>query len=339
MSYLTRMMRVNFINQIGIPFANFIMEHANDNQKFNAGFDDIFKINKPTEDVLKYFKDHFGFRFEELKFIVDPNVVNKIIRTTFKKLITQIAKLMHAYRCDYVVISGRPCSFKEIEILFNEIHPVQPNRLINLNNYWIGKWYPFSDNNGYVKDPKTIVATGALIGFMATKFFKLNKFKIDPTNLILKLNSTANYVGKIKDNVINEIYLKKEPRKNQTEKFKVFAIPHFIGIKNINSPNYPSRNLFQIQYNEKYIQTISKNNQANSFQNAINRFNSKLPYTITITREFDVDKEYIKIDDVIDADGESQSQILFDLKLITLADENGYWFDTAEFTLSINSKN
>jgi hypothetical protein len=28
-----------------------------------------------------------------------------------------------------------------------------------------------------VKDPKTIVATGALIGFMATKFYKLNKFK------------------------------------------------------------------------------------------------------------------------------------------------------------------
>jgi hypothetical protein len=30
---------------------------------------------------------------------------------------------------------------------------------------------------------------------------------------------------------------------------------------------------------------------------------------------------------------------IIDLKLITLADENGYWFDTAEFTLSINSKN
>jgi hypothetical protein len=338
MSYLTRMMRVNFINQIGIPFAHYVMNYANGNETFEASFKDIFQKNQPTTDVLKYFNDHFGFKIEELKFTVDPTIVNRIIRTTFSKLITQIAKLMHAYRCDYVIISGRPCSFKEIERLFNEIHPVQPNRFINLNTYWIGKWYPFSDDNGYVKDPKTIVATGALIGFMATRFFKLNKFKIKPNNLILKLNSTANYLGKIKDNVMNDLYLKNHPEKNQIGKFKIYEIPHYIGIKNINSSNYPARNIFQIQYNDKYIQSLSQNNQANSFQNAINRFNSKLPYEITVSREFDVDKEKVTIDDVVDANGDSQASKLFDLKLITLSDENGYWFDTAEFTLTINSK-
>jgi hypothetical protein len=339
MSYLSRMMRVNFINQIGIPFAHFVMDHANGTESFEASFNDVFKKNKPTNDVLRYFNDHFGFKLEDLQFVVDPSVINRIIRTTFSKLITQIAKLMHAYRCDYVIISGRPCSFKEIETLFNEIHPVQPNRFINLNTYWIGKWYPFSDNNGYVKDPKTIVATGALIGFMATKFFKLNKFKINPQNLILKLNSTANYVGKIKDNVINEIYLKTKPDKFQSDKFKVYSIPHYIGIKNINSPNYPARNIFQIQYNEKYIQSLTTGKDPNSYQNAINRFNSKLPYQITVTREFDVDKEKLTIDEIVDADGDSQSSSLFVMKLITLSDENGYWFDTAEFTLTINSKN
>jgi hypothetical protein len=173
---------------------------------------------------------------------------------------------------------------------------------------------------------------------MATRFFKLNKFKIKPNNLILKLNSTANYLGKIKDNVMNDLYLKNHPEKNQIGKFKIYEIPHYIGIKNINSSNYPARNIFQIQYNDKYIQSLSQNNQANSFQNAINRFNSKLPYEITVSREFDVDKEKVTIDDVVDANGDSQASKLFDLKLITLSDENGYWFDTAEFTLTINSK-
>ena len=148
--------------------------------------------------------NHFGFRFEELTWNLNPDKVNRIIHATFSKLISQVAKLMHLYRCDCVIISGRPCSFKDIERLFIEIQPVQPNRFINLNNYWIGKWYPFSDNNGYVQDPKTIVATGALIGLMGTKFFKLNKLKINPELLKSRLISTANYLGTIKENVLNE---------------------------------------------------------------------------------------------------------------------------------------
>jgi len=343
MGFLTRMMRVNFLNQIGVPIAHKFMEIANQNERKIVTYDEIFPDQKPSKDLLDHFHNHFGFRFEELTWNLNPDKVNRIIHATFSKLISQVAKLMHLYRCDYVIISGRPCSFKEIERLFIEIQPVQPNRFINLNNYWIGKWYPFSDNNGYVQDPKTIVATGALIGLMGTKFFKLNKLKINPELLKSRLISTANYLGTIKENVVNESFI--SPKINKAS-IQVYSLPHRIGIKHINSTNYPSRYLFQIEYNENYLSTVArsksitkKESEADAFQNVINEKNAELPYRITLYREFDVDKEKIEIEEVINESGDNPSPSLFTIKTITLPNDNGYWFDTAEFTLSINSKN
>jgi len=342
MGYLTRMMRVNFLNQIGVPIALKYLSIANQSQREILTFDDLFTEQRPSKDLLDHFSEHFGFRFESLKWNLNPDKVNRIISITFSKLISQVAKLMHLYSCDYVIISGRPCSFKEIERMFIEIQPVQPNRFINLNNYWIGKWYPFSDNNGYVKDPKTIVATGALIGLMGTKFFKLNKLKINSENLIKHLVSTANYIGSIKDNVIQDSIM--TPSSNKV-KFKVYSLPQRIGIKSVDSANYPARYLFQIDFNEDYISTIAKSRansrkerESDAYQNVINEINSELPFQISLIREFDINKEKLEIEEITNEKGDDPSSNIFGIKTITLPNENGYWFDTAEFILSINSR-
>ena len=343
MSYMTRLMRVNFLNQIGIPLVLKYMSIANDSISKPSTFNDIFEDNMPSKDILDFFFQHFGFRFEDITWNLNPDKVNEIIRSTFSSIIKQVAKLMHLYRCDFIIISGRPCTFKSIEKLFLEIHPVQPNRFINMNNYWIGKWFPFSDNNGYIKDPKTIVATGALIGLMGTRFFKLNKFKINSTGLKQKLQSTANYIGQIKDNQIQSVFI--SPLINNAE-FEAFSLPYKIGVKNLDSANYPSRYIYQVQYNLKHIESMAKShplnnpeNFANKVQDIINDNNALLPYTFKISREFDLDNEKLTIEEIIGSNGEACSNSLFSLKLITLSNENGYWFDTAEFTLAINPRN
>ncbi|MEY4141541.1 MAG: hypothetical protein RL110_912 [Bacteroidota bacterium] len=342
MSYMTQLMRINFLNQIGIPLVLKFMDIANETEQKTYTYAEIFDNIAPSKDILDFFYQHFGFRFEELEWNLNPRKVNEIIRSTFSSLIKQVAKLMHLYRCDFIVISGRPCNFKSIEQLFLEIHPVQPNRFINLNNYWIGKWFPFSDNNGYIQDPKTIVSTGALIGLMGTRFFKLNRFKINSSGLKERLKSTANYLGPIKENQITDIFLK--PQDSEAN-FSVYGLPFKIGMKHIASTHYPSRYIYQIQYNMSYIETMAKGqtmhnqgNLANKIQDIINQNNALLPFKFKISREFDLNKEKLTIEEVIDSSGESRNCSLFVMKLITLPSENGYWFDTAEFTLSINSR-
>jgi hypothetical protein len=123
-----------------------------------------------------------------------------------------------------------------------------------------------------------------------------------------------------------------------------FSIPYKIGMKNLNSTNYPSRYIFQLEYNQKQIEALARSrtlnnpeNFANKVQDIINELNSLIPFTVKIGREIDLDKEKLTIEDVIDATGDSKASNLFNLKLITLPNENGYLFDTAEFTLSINN--
>jgi hypothetical protein len=342
MSYMTQMMRVNFINQIGIPIALRYMGIANSKENIEVGFNEIFKKKTPNKDLLDFFFNHFGFRFEDLRWRLNPNKVNSIITQTFSKLIKQVAKLMHLYNCDFVIISGRPTQFKALENLFLEIHPVQPNRFVNMNNYWIGKWYPFSDNNGFIKDPKTIVSTGALIGLMGSKFFQLNKFKINSDYLKVNLKSTAYYVGQIKENIIKDTSL--TPVNNSTD-VRVSSLPFHLGMKFNSSTNYPARNLYQIQYNETFVRSLARSrikdrtglSLADVYQNIINETNARLPFNFKLTREFTTDKEKIDIEEVTDVNGDELSNNMFILKLITLPKENGYWFDTAEFTLTINN--
>ena len=84
-------------------------------------------------------------------------------------------------------------------------HPIQPNRLINMNKYWVGRWYPYADNNGFIKDPKTIVTVGSLIALMGGKLNKLDKFKIDTELLKNKLNSNANYIGFVEKSRMTQV--------------------------------------------------------------------------------------------------------------------------------------
>jgi hypothetical protein len=177
---------------------------------------------------------------------------------------------------------------------------------------------------------------------MGTRFFKLNKFKIDASSLKQNLKSTANYLGQIKENQIDPIFFGPN---QEIAKFITSAIPYKIGMKNLNSTHYPSRYIYQIQYNMDFIENLAKGqirgdngNLANKIQDIVNQQNALIPYTFNVSREFNTNKEKLTIEEVTDKDGNTCSSSLFILKLITLPNENGYWFDTAEFTLSINSR-
>ena len=250
---------------------------------------------------------------------------------------------MHKYSCDLVILSGRPCSLIALEELFLKYHPVSPNRIINLNKYWIGRWYPFADNNGFVHDPKTIVSVGSLIALMGGSLFKLDKFRINTTHLKTKLISTADYIGALKDNSIkdNEVFL--SPDKNEAS-FQVYNLPFLIGFKNVNSENYPSRCIYSFQFNnEKITENFSNRTgkQQININDAVEDFKSKLrgklPFKVTVSRDLEKDKESLTIVEILDKDKNEITKTTMDLSLQSLPDQIGYWLDTGEFILNINN--
>jgi hypothetical protein len=237
-----------------------------------------------------------------------------------------------------VVLSGKPCSLNSLEDIFLKYLTISPNNLVNLNSYWIGKWFPYSDNRGFVEDPKTMVSVGAIIALMSGKLNKISDLKVNTEIIKQKLVSTADYIVKNNQN-IKEVIL--TPKKNE-HTVTVQALPYQFGYAKYVSKNYPVSDLYSISINNTEINKSIKTrfpNRENSFyeeQNNIekNSIFKNLPLKITLTREIDDSKEELKIESIEDAEGNDKSNKFFKLNYQTLDNENGYWLDTCEFILN-----
>jgi hypothetical protein len=301
-------------------------------------FEQIIGKEFKNKELIVYFEKHFGFNFLELKWNINSRKINAITNSVFDSMVKQLCLVLNQYQCDYIVLSGKPCSLNSLEEIFLKYLTVSPNNLINLNTYWIGKWFPFSDNRGFVEDPKTMVSVGAIIALMAGKLKKINDLKIDTEIIKQKLISTADYIVKSNFNT-KEIIL--TPSKNENS-ILVHSLPFQFGYAKYISKNYPVSDLYSISLDNKEISKTIKTrfpNRENAFYEEQiniekNKIHQNLPLKITLSREIDDSKEQLKIESVEDVEGNDKSNKYFKLNYQTLDDENGYWLDTCEFILN-----
>jgi hypothetical protein len=341
--YKGKLMRVSFMNQIAIPIALRYLDQANRQGSNRMTYEELFPQAKPSVELLRYFEAHFGFKFEELVWDISSEKVNEVIQHVFSKLIRQVSSIIGLYGTDLVILSGRPCAFEAIERLFLRYHPVSPNRLFNLNRHWIGRWYPFSDDNGYVQDPKTIVSVGCLISLMAGSYYKLGSFRLNTLKLKTKLISTADYIGPIKEGFIEEVTL--SPTRSEGS-IVVHHLPFQIGFKSLDAALYPVRNLYTLTFNDERIREAlgrrtAESGSSDQIRDAVEKFKldvrKALPLRVLLTREIDTDKEVVKLQELTDVEGKELSKSYFNLSLHSLADQDGYWLDSGEFTLNTRS--
>lgn len=336
--YVAKMMRKAFINQVAIPIALHYLKKANTNENSTLTFEQIINKEFKNKELVVYFERHFGFNFLEIKWVINSQKINAITSSVFDSIVKQLCLVLNQYQCDFIVLSGKPCSLSSLEELFLKYLTISPNNLINLNSYWIGKWFPFSDNRGFVEDPKTMVSVGAIIALMAGKLKKINDLKIDTEIIKQKLISTADYIVKSDFN-IKEIIL--TPTKNENS-ILAHSLPYQFGYAKYVSKNYPVSHLYNISIENNEISKIIKTRFPNKdiafYDEQINieknKINQNLPLKITLSREIDDSKEQLKIESIEDVQGNEKSNKYFKLNYQTLDNENGYWLDTCEFILN-----
>lgn len=310
MDFTTRRMRHEFNVQISIPIAlkymDLLRSGASDGE---LTFDDLFPSVKPSQDLLDFFAGHFGFRFEELAWRYDREQMSKIVVPAIEDLIEQVAKVFHAYRCDIVLLSGKPTSIPDITELFMKYYTVSPNRLICLNDYRVGNWYPFADPRGYFIDQKSIVATGAMIGYKASNG-GLNGFTLNIDSLKRTL-PTSNYIGFINKakQTIEEPFI--TPDINNAN-VKVSSLPAYIGCKQLDTTFFKSRSLYILR---------ARGERAYS------------DLRVSVYRDVRTAPEDLLINQITDSQGNVLPLSDFEFKIQTIGDEQAYWLDRGEFTI------
>ena len=106
---------------------------------------------------------------------------------------------------------------------------------------------------------------------------------------------------------------------------------------------YRARPLYHFAINEtKIMEKIIEDNPGLDEKTRINKVKThmanlkkRMPYEITISRDYSVDKEEIKIENIVDNNNNPVSRSFFRFKLMTLSNKEGYWLDTGEFILNL----
>ncbi len=310
MGYRDRRCRVDFNTQISVPIAQRMMELLKTNEPSKLyTYDDLFADMRPADYLLNHFERHFGFRFEELDWRYDPKVVSEIVESTMEPLMKQLAVVLYAQHCDVIILAGRPTSLSAITELFIKYLPISPDRLIRLNDYRVGSWFPAADGQGSFYDQKAIVAVGGMVGFLASNA-GLNGLLIDFSKMIKKMESTANYIGvyNAHNQQVAESLLTPS---NSSASLKVQVFPVYLGCRQFDAKIYQARPLYAI-YNHGVNNTID----------------------VRISRSYNENKELLVLEDATDNEFRNRKH---DLELVqqSLVDNGKHWLDSGEFELTI----
>ncbi len=332
-----RLARRDFNIQYSVPLMNYFLELMSSNSgDCVVKYEDVFKTTQPNQQVIDDFKLRMGIDITTLSWEYNKEFIYDIVFKEFNPLLQKIAAIFYAYACDVIILSGRPSSLSAIRDIFLKYYPVSPNRLISLNNYYIGDWYPFCQNTGYITNPKTIVAMGGVIGHYASEYSNLEKFSINLDMLKENLKSTINYIESAGD----DDYLI-SPNKIQGE-YVVTKIPDTLKIKQLDLLSYPSRTLYSIDFNYTRLVNKIKDKALNKGMNLsdaaihsmasqeMEDFKRRMPFRITIDRD-PLDKEGLSISSILDRNGMVLSDSMIEINIQSLGVEEQYWLDSGAF--------
>ena len=303
--------RNDFNTQVSVPIAQRLLELLRCNRPSRIyGFDELFADVKPAAYLLDSFERHFGFRFEELEWRYDPDHVAADVKSVLEPLMKQLSVVLYAYHVDVLILAGRPTSLDTVTELFIKYYPLSPDRLIRLNEYRVGTWYPFADGQGYFFDQKSVVAVGAMVGYIASHT-GFNGLVVDLSRMARDMKPTSNYLGLYNPRTqqVKESLLSPECSSTMLD---VHVFPAFIGCKQLDDSAYQARPLYAIYNNS-----------------------SRTMLRLCLTRNFVEDREALAVDEVTDAMGNTMPADAVEVVQQSLADDGKYWLDKGEFELSL----
>ena len=278
-----------------------------------------------------------GFSITDLQWHYNKETISKIVESTFDTLVGKISTVLSYYGCDIVLLTGRPTSLRPLSDLFFKYYSVSPNRLIALNNYRVGTWYPFHDGKGYFNDSKSIVSVGAMIGNYAATRGSLNGFSLDLSELKKEVKPTTEYFAKSEN---DSPFITPEINNANIE---VSQLPMRFWTRQLDSKKYPTRPFYLLDFNEEKIKEKTKDklslNSADkklindATVSEIEKLRILSPFKIRIVREnYNEDKESLKIESVEDRNQNELPVSYFSLQVQSMSESENYWLDSGEFT-------
>ena len=318
-------------NQIATSFAYEAMKIAKGDDIIKVNLEEVFnKHNPPSNGLIEYINKTIriecnlpSFNLLDIDFILDPEQINKAIRSVVQIIFNQLTFLLSKFNADIVLLSGRPSSLPIISQVLLETFRLSPNKIIKMGDYRFGSWYPFSTPSGYLNDPKSTVCVGALIAHLN------NQGRLPGMQIIMdylsKVGSTAKYIGVINqsNSLIDNKALLVSPMENSGS-FYFYGQPVHVGMRQVNSEKWTVSSIYMFDFKESSDRT---------------KYLHQYPLNIRVSRE-EKRGEFLnsKEIEIIDKEGGSVDSKDFEFKFQTYSFNNSYWKDSGVFVVNIENK-
>lgn len=147
-----------------------------------------------------YLKD--GFKLEDMELEVDLSAMNQDFASglgfNLCKQLDYLCEVIAMYRCDVLLLTGRPSKISGIRSFFAQRLNLSPARIIPMHQYQCsGSWYPFATAGGRIGDPKSTAAVGAMLSFVRREYLSPVNFRYFSP---IKKTNTMRFVGVTDDN-------------------------------------------------------------------------------------------------------------------------------------------
>ena len=243
----------------------------------------------------------------------DQSVLKQCIQDEFLPLFRSLAKLVAAFDCDLVFVSGKPSELPQVcELLRREL-PLLPQRIISAKKFPEGGWYPLSAGDGKIHDAKTVTAVGAAL-FQAMQSGHIAGWKITckTDTAMFSENAWGDCANptKFDDNV----FLKP----GETEVTRNMLLGTRIGRKRFGSRGLLPDQVYRLRWKEK---EAGKHRPQNPI------------LAVTLRREkHDGAAESLTLVTVATTDGSEVSMNDIDLQTCSLSGD-GFWMDNPSFNI------
>lgn len=343
-SFIDKNLRRDFNLQVLVPIMyEFLKLHTDGESVKDVEYSDVFSIDEPSPAVLERFKSVFGFGLSEIVWHYEREVLSRHIAATMDgRLLQKVAGIMAGFRCDLVLLSGRPTSLEPIQEAFLSHAPVRtPDRLICLNKYEIGDWYPFIDKaHRRINNSKSVVPIGAMIGYLSSNAGGMNDFSLDLSEMSRLLKPTTNYFLKNDAKVkVNKPFM--VPGK-KTGELEANSFPVYIGCRQHDLGIYPVRPFYVFDVDRDSISSRIKCDNGALNESQVQKLTEQYvanlllgtPLTVTFARDEKEDRETLEIISIRNVEKEELSINDFILSIQSLNDPDCYWLDSGVFDIN-----
>ncbi|HWL68158.1 MAG TPA: virulence factor SrfB, partial [Geminicoccus sp.] len=259
-----------------------------------------------------------GLDLDEIPFTVDPAAMAGAVHSVASGMLEDLCDVIRAYDCDVLLLTGRPSRMPAVRDLIYANLPLFPDRIVPMDRYEVGGWYPFRSLDFLIQDPKTTAAVGALLCRICEGMTRGFVFRASR----LKMRSTARHIGvmDLDGRIVARNVLLADADLDTGENVEGFTLsmggPVLLGFRQLPLERWKTTPLYYVYFTDPA---------------GLARLATPLKVTFERIEKKDATLEDFRLVEVEDAEGNPRKdKVGFRLQTIPMDQEasGGYWLDT-----------